>query len=235
MAQVKKQGSPKKKSVGRKSKSIPAKKPVAPKQSKGLFGLSRSQTVLLIWVLVICSLLISGYKLIVLPEQQKNDRIAAEQQRFEEGQKLIDYMAAKAAQQFPPTEKKAENSCRYKSQKFGNGPLRCTVQQSLIYRDISVDEANRIMLGINNITGNKPLRNWSTNQEGGRFFDGTNKNNRFLGKLNQLQDFCSASFDYPAEYQSADSFKFGKNDMLVNIACSQPASKEFYPTTNKNY
>lgn len=237
MAQVKKQGSPKKKSAAGKNKSIPAKKPEAPKQSKGLFGLSRAQTVLLIWVLIIGSLLFIGYKYIVVPEQQKNDSIAAEQQRFTEGQRLIDDLATKAAQGFPPTEKKAENSCSYVSMKYGNGPLSCTIKQSLIYRDVSVDEANRLMLGINNITGNKPLSNGYNQAESNAKFLGLDdgRTDQYTSSEVDTLDFCRTSYYYPAAKDPYSTIKFGDKDLLVTFWCSQAASKEFYPTTNKNY
>lgn len=187
-----------------------------------------------VWVALVLVIVLGfvAYQKVYVPAQEKKKRIATEEKQFAEGQKAIDTLADKVASQFPPTSRESNNSCDYGSREFDLGPLSCTIEQNLVYKNVDVEAANKIMLGANNLKSGGQLKNISNDENGAMQFDNTysNQADSFTSILNNSDISCSAYYFYPAT-----DYGFSNDDLLVSYSCSSTATKEFYPVESKAY
>lgn len=162
-------------------------------------------------------------------------RLAVKEERvaFESSYVEVVKRADRLAAVYKPDERKDSKSCDYSSAKFSRGSLGCSVSQTLIYKNISVEKANEIMKKNASFNPEEALTPHST---------GTIRDVPYFYKLSQdeierdVRQDINQKFTGPSPHCSV-SYTFVSSENLakepiglsVYIGCSGNAKAEYYP------
>lgn len=170
-------------------------------------------------LLIICSALylLFGY----LPAELAR---RAERKEFAENKAQIEAIAAKITAQYPPSEEKHGESCRYQSAKFEKGDLYCEVFAEWTYKNVEVDKANEIaQSGAKDAAVTlRPSNSYPVREE--RFIGSDMKNSEqgLIADLNSNPTGCLIAFIYDGGIES-------EHEMQVYISCKKVSKAEYFP------
>lgn len=159
--------------------------------------------------------LLFGY----LPAERARD---AERKEFAKNKAQIEEIAAKITAQYPPSEEKHSESCRYQSAKFDKGDLYCYVGVELKYQSIDITRANEIAINSAMQSGLELMPAQSLREREKNFTPSEDLNDR----QGLLADFaprgCSAAFYY-------DTGSNSSRELSVFLSCNRVSKAEYFP------
>lgn len=161
--------------------------------------------------------LLFGY----LPAERARD---AERKEFTANKAQIEDIAAKITAQYPPSEEKHEESCRYQSAKFDKGDLYCRVGVELKYKNIEIDKANSIARdgAASADVLLRPSQSYAVEEKEFIKSERLNSEQGLIANLKNNPKGCHLSFTY-------DSGTASVKELLVFISCNRVSKAEYFP------
>ncbi len=179
----------------------------------------------LLFVLVIG--IFAGVKVV-----QHNLAIKSEKAAFEKSYADVVQRADKLSAVYKPDKREDKKFCDYSNMKFSKGSLGCGVYVDLLYKDVSVEEANKILKMNSSLNPNEVLdpNSIGTIRDVPYFYNLTKDETEREVRQDINQGFqsstpqCAATYSYIST-ENADE----PVGLSVNIGCFSGAKAEYYP------
>jgi hypothetical protein len=130
-----------------------------------------------------------------------------------------------AAAKLAPSTKEIRKYCSYSSAKYSKGTLGCVVDGSIVYERLSIDSQQKIIDKATQLQENSSWGRPKNIVSGGQSITSRNNIKAYVYEVGSLS--CSVDYEYKAEDLYGDSFD--KSILVVEIGCSGPAAREYYP------
>lgn len=166
-------------------------------------------------LLVALALVLGGYLLF----RQVEMRI--QKAEFKRAESYVASEASRATKTVKPEQNSTNNSCTYRSKKYGRGDRSCQVSQVLKYRVINYNNANEVMRMVAN-NYDSPVYN----QSGSSLKISAGMSSTFSQKLYGSKLDCSVDYKYaPKSPASAENY------LTITFSCYKNSFAEYYPVT----
>jgi hypothetical protein len=201
--------------VGKKAKTVTTKKHKL--RFSGCISSAKSfaskHKIITVIIIIILTFLI-GRKLIAWQDYQK----------FKKAEVYISNIANNIAESNSPDSKEQSNYCYHQARVFVEGPLTCSVQTIIVFRSLTLEQANSLIENIKRTLNNNGV--------------GLRGSSKLLSRdefhrQGIVQDIYSYNFSNCRIYFSYDSTSFSAitdaSDLIISLDCQSPAKARHYP------
>lgn len=114
-----------------------------------------------------------------------------------------------------------ERYCYYMARKYEHGPRECIITSKIIFNNLSIDDANRLVRKFADITGGKVSSSF-TDGDSGQI---GSSQNVYQTERHHVLDHCSRVY----RYHLMNTNEFQARDFIAELSCKGGALAEYYP------